>query len=153
MRALRFAAIVLLAPGLGCSHPAANATPEGTVRAWLEHMEDSMGDRGEAAEAYALLGPRARQNLAARAARASQVEGRRAQPYEMLAEGRFGLRFRPKTMHAIVTGEDAIVDVVGDDPGTEHARVKCIKEPDGWKVEPELPETTLRERDPHRQER
>ena len=123
-----------------CTHPADNATPEGAVRAWLDHMEDSMGDPGEAALAYALLGPRARKNLAARAARASQVEGRRAQAFEMLAEGHFGLRFRPKTMHATVTGSEAVVDVTGNDPGTESARVACVRDSEGWRVEPELPE-------------
>jgi len=131
---------------MACSHPAANATPEGAVRAWLEHMEESMGDPSEAEEAFALLGPRARQNLAARAARAGQVEGRRAQAFEMLAEGHFGLRFRPKTMHATVIGADAVVDVTGDDPGSEHASVTCVRVGDGWRVEPELPEVAAPQR-------
>jgi hypothetical protein len=129
-----------------CSHPVPHATPDGAVRAWLEHMEDSLGDPDEAREAYALLGPRARQNLDARAERASQVEGRRAQGFEMLAEGRFGLKFRPKAMHAVVAGEEATVDVTGDDPGTEHARVACVRESDGWHVEPELPELAAPQR-------
>ena len=129
-----------------CSHPVPNSTPEGAVRSWLEHMEGSTGDPSEAQEAFALLGPRARQNLAARAARASQVEGRRAQPFEMLAEGHFGLRFRPKALHATVAGDEAIVDVTGDDPGAEHARVTCVREPDGWRIEPELPELAAPQR-------
>jgi hypothetical protein len=132
-------AAVALGLLVACSHAAPNATPEGAVRAWLEHMEDSMGDPAEAREAYALLGPQARQNLEARAARASQVEGRRAQAFEMLAEGRFGLKFRPKAMHAAIAGDDATVDVTGDDPGTEHAKVVCVREAGGWHVEPELP--------------
>ncbi len=136
----RVVVLALVASLAACSHPAENATPEGAVRAWLDHMENSMGDPSEAQGAFDLLGPKARQNLAARAVRASQVEGRRAQAFEMLAEGRFGLRFRPKVLHATVTGTDAVVDVTGDDPGTEHARVVCVKEGDGWRVEPELPE-------------
>jgi hypothetical protein len=131
-----------VALSVGCSHAAPNATPEGAVRAWIEHMEDSAGDPAEAKEAYALLGPRARQNLEARAARASQIEGRRAQPIEMLAEGRFGLKFRPKAMHATLTGADAVVDVTGDDPAAEHARVLCTREGSAWHVEPELPEVS-----------
>lgn len=123
-----------------CSHPIPNATPEGAVRAWLEHMEESAGDPAEAKEAYALLGPRARSNLVARSVRASQVEGRRVQASEMLAEGRFGLKFRPKAMHAVVSGDEAVVDVTGDDPGGEHARVSCVREADGWHVEAELPD-------------
>jgi hypothetical protein len=132
-----------------CSHPAENATPEGAVRAWLDHMEESTGDPDEAREAFALLGPRAQQNLAARAARASQVEGRRAQAFEMLAAGHFGLRFRPKAMHATATGDEAVVEVTGDDPGPEHATVRCVRAADGWRVEPELPELPplLRRRD------
>jgi hypothetical protein len=132
----------LVAVAVGCSHPAPNATPESAVRAWLEHMEDSSGDPLEAKEAYALLGPRARANLEARAARASQVEGRRAQPFEMLADGRFGLKFRPKAMHATVNGTDAVVDVTGDDPRAEYARVVCVKEGGGWRVELEVPEVS-----------
>ncbi len=123
-----------------CSHPAANATPEGALRAWLEHMEESMGDPAEAEAAYALLGPVARQNLAARAERASQVQGRRAQPFEMLAEGRFGLRFRPRRMHALVFGDHAVVDVTGDERAGEHARVDCVRDTEGWHVEPVLPD-------------
>ena len=132
------AALVLLL--VGCSHPVPNATPEGAVHAWLEHMEESLGSPDEQKEAYALLGPRARRNLDARAERAGQVEGRRAQGFEMLAEGRFGLKFRPKAMHAAVQGDLATVDVTGDDPGNEHATVLCVREGDGWHVEPELPE-------------
>jgi hypothetical protein len=136
LRLLWLAACAVVA----CSHPVPNATPEDAVRAWLEHMEDSRGDPAEAQEAFALLGPKARQNLAARAARATQVEARRVQASDMLALGHFGLRFRPKAMHATVTGDHAVVDVTGDDPGTEHARVTCVREEGGWRVEPELPE-------------
>jgi len=145
----RLVSLAWIAGVVACSHPIPNATPEGAVRAWLEHMEDSVGDPSEAEEAFALLGPRARQNLAARAARASQVEGRRAQAFEMLAEGHFGLKFRPKTMHATVTGSEAIVEVTGDDPGAESARVVCVREGNGWRVEPELPEIAapMRRRD------
>jgi hypothetical protein len=58
----------------------------------------------------------------------------------MVAEGHFGLRFRPKTMHATVTGSDAVVDVTGDDPAAETARIICVREEGGWRVEPDLPE-------------
>ena len=146
MSAARAAAWTATLALTACSHPVAGSTPEGAVRAWLEHMEDSPGDPAEAREAFALLGPRARQNLDARAERAAQVEGRRTQAFEMVAEGRFGLRFRPKAMHATVTGDEAVVDVTGDDPETERARVSCVREPAGWHVEPELPEVTPRQR-------
>ncbi len=90
-------------------------------------------------EAYALLGPHARANLKERAERASRGQGRRFEPHEMLAEGHFGLRFRPKIMTAKIDGEDALVDVRGDGPG-EHASVKCTREGTAWRIEPELPD-------------
>ena len=94
-------------------------------------------------EAYALLGPTARGNLEQRAERASRVQGRRVEPYEILAEGRFGLKFRPKTMTTHVTDDRATVEVLGGEPLTEHATVQCAKDPrqpGAWRVEPNLPD-------------
>jgi hypothetical protein len=85
----------------------------------------------------------------------------------MLAAGRFGLAFRPKSMHVAAVGDRATVEVLGADPATERASVTCVYErrqapdeqrspdstdpaagaadPDrrdlgGWRVEPELPD-------------
>ena len=81
----------------------------------------------------------------------------------MLAEGRFGLKFRPKAMVSHIEGDRATVEVTGDDPVRERARVLCAREPRGqepvdnagererdrapspvrggaWRVEPELPD-------------
>ncbi len=129
--------VALLAAG--CSRAAPDATPEGVVRAWLDDMEGSLGDPKDAREAYRLLGPAARANLEERAARASQMQGRRTEPYELFAAGRFGLKFRPQSMKATVSGDRATVDVVGDPRALEHARVECVREGGGWRVEPELP--------------
>jgi hypothetical protein len=123
---------------VACSRPAPDATPEGAVRAWLEHMEGSQDDPRDAREAYRLLGPTARANLAERATRASQMQGRRTEPYELFAAGFFGLEFRPETMRATVSGDHATVEVTGDH-GTEHASVPCVHEAGGWRIEPELP--------------
>jgi len=122
-----------------CSRKAADATPEGALREWLDHMEASVDDPREAHAAYGLLGPQARKNLEDRAERASRVQGRRVDPEDMLATGRFGLRFRPQSMQATITGNDATVEVVGDDPA-ERAVVRCHKEGDAWRVEPALPD-------------
>lgn len=140
------ASIVLLAAVLGvtvtgCTRAAPDATPDGALRVWLEKMETSAEDPRAFGEAYPLLGPRARANLEARAERASRSQGRRFQPREMLAVGHFGLKFRPKTMTAHVTGDDAIVDVRGEGD-SEFARVRCTREKGGWRVEPDLPEVT-----------
>ena len=122
-----------------CSRAAPDATPEGAVRAWLEKMEVASEDARAMREAYQLLGPRARANLKERADRASRGQGRRYEAYEMLAEGRFGLRFRPKAMSSSASGEEAWVEIRGDGPD-EHATVKCIREAGAWRIEPELPE-------------
>jgi len=121
-----------------CSRPAPDATPEGALRAWLEHMEGSQDDPRDAREAYRLLGPSARANLAERATRASQMQGRRTEPYELFAAGFFGLKFRPEAMKAKVSGDHAVVEVTGDH-GAQHASVACVHEAAGWRVEPELP--------------
>lgn len=141
-------AVLVLGLGLGlvalaaCSRPGPDATPEGAVRLWLEKMESAADDAHAMKDAYQLLGPRARANLKERADRASRGQGRRYEPYEMIAEGRFGLRFRPKTMTVRIDGDDAWVEVKGDGGG-EIATVKCTRESAVWKIEPELPEVTV----------
>lgn len=133
---------------VACSRPAPDGTPDGVVRLWLEKMETAAEDTRAMKEAYGLLGPRARANLKERADRASRGQGRRFEPYEMLAEGRFGLRFRPRTMTAHIDGDDAVVDVAGEG-ADEHAQVKCKKEGIAWRIEPDLPDviTTTRHLD------
>ncbi len=131
--------LLCLAFVAACSRPAPDATPEGVVRLWLEKMEAQPEDPHASREAFQLLGPAARANLEKRAERASRSMGRRVEAYEMLAEGRFGLKFRPKAMTSSTTGDRATVDIVGSDPTLEHAIVVCAKEPAGWRVEPELP--------------
>jgi hypothetical protein len=130
------AALVLTA----CSHAAPDSTPEGAVQRWIERMEASSEDPRAMKEAYALLGPAARANLEERATRTSRLQGRRVEAYEMIADGRFGLRFRPKNMKATVTSDHATVQVLGNDPALDHATVQCVHEPAGWRIEPELPE-------------
>lgn len=134
--ALAGALLVLVA---GCARPAPDASPEGAVRVFVEKMESSEGDGRAMKEAYGLLGPRARANLKGRAERASRGQGRRHEAWEMLAEGRFGLKFRPKAMTSRVQGDEAWVDVVGEGP-EEKATVHCAREGASWRVEPDLPE-------------
>lgn len=129
----------------GCSRAALDATPEGTVRLFVEKMESGSEDPRAMREAYLLLGARARANLKERADRASKGQGRRYEPHEMLAEGRFGLKFRPKAMTAKVEGDDAFVDVRGEGP-EEHATVHCTREGPAWRVEPELPDVLAPQR-------
>jgi hypothetical protein len=136
-RALATAALALAIAS--CSRAAPDSTPDGALRLFLEKMEASNDNARAIREAYALLGPDARKSLEERARRAGQLQGKRVEPYQMLAEGRFGLRFRPKTMKPNVAGDRATIDVVGDDP-KERATVRCVHEAAGWRVEPDLPE-------------
>jgi hypothetical protein len=155
IRAARAAGLaVVLAAMAGCSRPAPDATPEGAVRAWLDRMEASDDEPRAIRDAYALLGPAARANLGERAERASRLEGHKVEPWEMLADGRFGLKFRPKSMVSHVEGDVATVAVTGDEPLTEHAKVHCARvagPPPAWRVEPDLPPVPpLPRRDPDR---
>ncbi|MBX3231848.1 MAG: hypothetical protein KIT84_11780 [Labilithrix sp.] len=127
---------------VACSRPPPDSTPEGVVRLWLEKMESASEDSRAMKEAYALLGPHARANLKDRADRASRGQGRRYEPHEMLAEGRFGLRFRPRTMTARIDGNEAWVDVNGEG-AEEHAAVRCTREGAAWRIEPDLPDSVV----------
>jgi hypothetical protein len=130
---------------LACSRSAPDATPEGAVRLFIEKMESSGDDPHAMREAFALLGPHARANLKERAERASRGQGKRFEPYEMLAEARFGLKFRTQTMSSHIEGDEASVEVKGDGPD-EHATVKCVRENGGWRVELDLPDPNKPER-------
>jgi hypothetical protein len=144
--ALAFILVSFLAfVSLGCTRAAPDATPEGAVRLFVEKMESGAEDPRAMREAYQLLGPHARSNLKERAERASKGQGRRYEPFEMLAEGRFGLKFRPKAMTAKIDGDDAFVDVRGDGP-EERATVHCMREGPAWRVEPELPDVLAPQR-------
>jgi hypothetical protein len=134
----RLALALALAGALACSHPPADATPEGAVRLFIDIM-DTGDDTPAMRQAYDLLGPSARANLAGRARRTSLLQGRQVQPWDMLAAGLFGLAFRPKAMRSTGVGERATVEVFGEDPQTEHASVTCVREAAGWRIEPDLP--------------
>jgi hypothetical protein len=162
---LRASLGVALASTMACSHPAPDSTPEGAVRAFLEDMETATDDPRVMHRVYDRLGPVAHANLEERARRTGQLQGRHVSAWEMLAAGRFGLSFRPKSMHASIVGDSASVEVLGADPVSEHATVACVyerpdpqaaqrtsDEPDrpagpdhdrhdtgGWRIEPKLP--------------
>ncbi len=135
-RVLLWAALVVAS---GCSRPPPDASPDGAVRLFLVDMEAAEGDARETRHAYDLLGPSARANLEERAHRTSRLQGRQVHPWDMLAAGRFGVAFRPKTMRSKIVGDRASVEVLGADPQNERATVACVREPGGWRIEPELP--------------
>jgi hypothetical protein len=124
---------------VGCSHPPPDATPEGALREFLDEMDDSE-QPAALRRAYDLLGPVAKANLATRAHATSELQARQVQPWDMIAPGLFGLAFRPKAMHASIVGDRATVDVIGEDPQTEHAAVTCVHVGRAWRIEPGFPE-------------
>jgi hypothetical protein len=136
----RHAVLFAAAMTCACSHAPRDATPEGAVRVFIDEMESSADDFTAMRRVYDLLGPVSRANLSERARRASQLQGRQVEPWDMLAPGLFGVAFRPKAMRATVVGDRAIVDVFGEDPQSEHASVSCAREPAGWRVEAGFPE-------------
>jgi len=139
----RLAMLLLLGgvPALaGCSHPPPDSTAIGAVRLFLDDMETADEDPRVMRRAYELLGPAARANLGERARRTARAQGRQVAPWEMLAAGRFGLAFRPKTMRQTVVGDRATVEVLGANPPVEQASIVCVHEAAGWRIEPQLPE-------------
>lgn len=138
----------LTAAIVSCSRPPPDATPEGALRTWLESMSTQVTDPHETRAAYAMLSKRTHQNLEKRAERASRIEGRRIEAYEMLAQGRFALRFTPKKLSTTINGDNATVEVSGDEP-TDHATIHCVKEGAVWRIDLTLPELVDL---PHRQD-
>jgi hypothetical protein len=134
------AALAAVALTPACSRPPPDATPDGAVRVFLDEMEAADDDPVTGRRVYQLLGPAARANLTERARRASGLQGRHVEPWDMLAAGFFGVAFRPQTMRSTIVGDRATVDVFGEDPRGEHASVACVREGQQWRIEPGFPE-------------
>jgi hypothetical protein len=118
----------------------APATPTETVRRFLAAMDRSANDARELREAYELLDARAQGALRERAHKAETLAGRAFSPWEMLAQGRFRLRFAPKSprgMREKVDGETAVVVVVGDEG--ERAEVPLVRERGRWRIRLTIP--------------
>ena len=104
-------------------------------------MSRSADDEGALREAYRLVGASARAALARRAERATALSGRAYEPWQMLAQGRFRLRFSPASrggMRERVEGDHAVVTVTGEQPG-QHAEVLLVREHGHWRVELSIP--------------
>lgn len=149
MRRALGAAALAVALAAACARKPVDATPEGAVRELLDRMERVDGDPAAGEAAYQLLAESARANLGERSRRASAASGRPVKPWEMLAPSRFTLRFAPRSMVARAAGDKrAIVEVTGADPEVERARVPCVLEGGGWRVDLQLPELPPIERRP-----
>jgi hypothetical protein len=137
----RLAILVLLLAA--CSGEPTTRTPEGALELFLRAMQASEEDPRERERAYKLLANEPRSRLAARARLAGSLANRHFEPWEMIAEGRYRLRFPPRRADGFVTRmiseRRAIVVVRGDREG-ERAEVGVVLEGDEWRVELDVPE-------------
>jgi hypothetical protein len=125
----------------GCGRNDVDEDPVSTVRSFLELMERSATDEVAMADAFALLDRGAQQALRVRADRARSLSGRAFEPWQMLAQGRFRLRFAPVSpggLRARVQGERAVVVATGARAG-ERAEIPLVREDDAWRIELKLP--------------
>jgi hypothetical protein len=122
-----------------CSANEPDKNPVEVLAHFLEAMDRSAHDEAALRDAYALLDESARRELEARAERTSSLAGRNFAPWEMIAQGRFRLRFVPAEhagMRASVAGDDAWVHVKSEDG--RKADVPLVREHGAWRVKLEL---------------
>jgi hypothetical protein len=122
----------------GCSSspgPAAQRSPSEVLRQFLAAMDQSAGDDRALRTAYELLASPAQKALEARAARVKSLAGQSLEPWQMLAQGRFRLRFSPapRGMKETIDGDRATVTVTGSGP-EERAEVPLVREAGQWRL-------------------
>jgi len=142
---LRIACVWVLLSAVGvlaaaCGEERQDATPTGALVMFLEAMEQGENDSASLQRAFQLLDPVARKGLEARAQKAQSLAGRPYDAWEMLAEGRFRMRFTPARhrMRAKVDGDRAKVSV-SDAAGKQTVHVPMVLEDGAWRVVLELP--------------
>ena len=134
-------ALLLASAAHGCGRSDVDDDPVSTVRSFLELMERSTTDDAAMADAYALLDRGAQQALRVRADRARSLSGRAFEPWQMLAQGRFRLRFAPVSpggLRARVQGERALVVATGARAG-ERAEIPLVRQDGAWRIELKMP--------------
>lgn len=130
---------LLMAAAHGCTDTVADG-PEATLSHFLDLMDRSRSDSRVLPEAFALLDQTTQDQLSERARRARTLAGRDFRPWEMIAQGRFRLRFAPAPggMEAQVDGDRASVRVRGAKPGQE-VDVPMVRQAGSWRVVLSLP--------------
>lgn len=110
--------------------------PAETLGRFLSTLDRSGLNDSARREAFSMLDETAQAGLAERAHRAALVTGRSFAPWEMIAPGRFRLRFAPADhgMRATVNGDHAVVHVRAED-GKERASVPMTRQAGRWRVQ------------------
>jgi len=139
MRCVGALCVALSGALMGCEPEQPNATPEGAVRELLERFASVHGQPEQAHAVYEMLSKRTRDNLGERARRYSDASRKTIAPESMIAPSRFLRRFQPQEFTAEIVGTHALVEVVGLLP-SQRARIPCVYEDGGWKVDIILPE-------------
>jgi hypothetical protein len=124
-----------------CGSSDASAGPTDALSHFLEAMDRSAANEDALEDAYALLDASDQHALSERAQQAGQVAGRELQPWQMLAQGRFHLRFAPADhggMRAEVHGDNASVHVVSED-GKSRVTVPMVRQGGHWRVKLGVP--------------
>ena len=124
-----------------CGGADTDNAPAEVLSRFLEAMDRSVNNEAALKDAFALLDSTAQRELTARANRAGFLTGRKFEPWEMIAQGRFRLRFAPveHAMRTTIKGSSAVVHVKSDD-ARANAVVPLVREAGGWRVKLSLPE-------------
>lgn len=126
-----------------CGSQPADTTPDGALSSFLQALDRGAHDPEQLREAYRLLDRRARNALRRRARKAETLAGGRSfEPWDMLALGRFRLRFTPDgrdSMQTRIDGDRAVVTVRGGS-SQKRAEVQMVRESRGWRVMLDIPE-------------
>jgi hypothetical protein len=144
-RRLRHFGAALVCVGLanaavGCGGAEADGTPAEALSRFLEAMDRSVINEAALKDAYALLDEEAQRELSSRASRAGFLTGRKFEPWDMIAQGRFRLRFAPAEhagMHTTLSGDTAVVHVKSEDSRAQ-AAVPLVREAGRWRVKLQL---------------
>jgi len=136
-RALALIGVLLC---VACGSGDADKHPSEVLLRFLEAMDRSLQHEAALKEAFALLDDAAQKELRARAERASSLASRSFSPWEMIAQGRFRMRFAPldhADLRTTIEGDRATVHVKDEDGRT--AAVPLVREHGHWRVQLALP--------------
>ncbi len=125
-----------------CSSAASDRTPSGALALFLEAMGEAQDDPRARERAFELLAPESKRRLSERARLAAALSGRHFEPWEMLVEGRYRLRFAPRDGRGFeerVDGDRAIVVVHGQ-RSSARAEVPMVRDSGRWRVYLDVPE-------------